>query len=131
MKISLHRYAVIVAIFGFLVIALGAYLTSTIRPLPGTSGAVGVAPGLKQVHVILAGVLAALTLGLAIRFSHVSAWLALGLVIIESALGSYAPVLHAILAPILFSDLVAIALLTSENWARRAVPRRICGRRCA
>jgi heme A synthase len=120
----LHRSAVVAAVLAFVVIGFGAYLTSTIRPLPGPNpGPVGTAPVLYQMHIVLAGVLALLTLGLAIWFSRMSGWIMCGAVIVESVLGFLAaPVLHAILAPLVFSSFVAIALFTSESWSQPPVP---------
>jgi heme A synthase len=119
---SLHRYAVLLAVCAFVLIAVGALLTSTIRPLPGTnSGPAGQAPGLEQIHLILAGIVGALTLGFAVWYRKSAGWIILAAAVIEAISGSYAPILHAILAPVLFSGFVAMAYITGENWTRPPV----------
>jgi hypothetical protein len=119
----LFRTAVVVAVLAFVVIGFGAYLTSTIRPLPGPNpGPVGTAPALNQIHIVLAGVLAAFMLGLAFRLRSLAGWIALAAVAVESLIGNYAPVLHAILAPLVFSIIVATALFTSQSWSQPPVP---------
>lgn len=119
----LHRFAVLVAVLAFAVIGVGAYLTSNVRPLPGlNSGPVVTAPGLRMIHIVLAGLVTLLTVVLALWVRNTAGWIALAAVIIEGALGSLAPILHAILAPIWFSSLVAIVIQTSETWNRPPVP---------
>lgn len=119
----LHRFAVFVAVLGFVVIGLGAYLTSTIRPLPGSDqGTMGTAPGLEQLHLVVAGLTVISTIALAIWVRTTAGWIALAVMLAEGALGSFAPIFHAILAPILFSSLVAVAVRTSETWSRPPVP---------
>jgi heme A synthase len=119
----LHQYAVFVAILMFLVVGVGAYLTSNIRPLPGTNpGPVLSAPGLQQLHVIFASAVALLAIVLAIWVRSTMGWIALALVIVEGGLGSFGAIPHAILAPLLFASLVAIAVETSESWSRPPVP---------
>jgi heme A synthase len=119
----LHRFAVLVALLMFLVIGEGAYLTSNIRPLPGTNpGPLLNAPGLRQLHVILATFVALLTIGLAIWVRSMTGWIALALVIVEGGLGSFGAIPHAVLAAVLFASLVAIAIETSDNWSRKPVP---------
>jgi heme A synthase len=113
----LHRFAVLLAVFTLAVIILGASLTSEIRPLPGaeTSSPVVSAPGLEQAHRIAGYAVALLTLALAIWYSSLLGWIALGTVIAESFLGGI-PVVHALLSPVFLSLVVAIALLTSKDW---------------
>jgi heme A synthase len=123
----LHRYAVLLAVLVFLLLAAGAYLTSNIRPMPGPNpGPVATAPGLQQIHLVLAVLVAFLTLGLAVWLRSLPGWIALATVIVEGGLGSstgnFGAILHAILAPILFSSVVAAAVLTSESWSRSAHP---------
>lgn len=119
----LHRFAVLVALLGFVAIGLGAYLTSTIRPLPGTNpGTMGTAPGLEQWHLIVATLTVLSTVALAIWVRTTAGWIALASIFAEGALGSFAPIFHAILAPIVFSSLVALAVQTSETWSRPPVP---------
>jgi heme A synthase len=113
----LHRCAVLLAVVTLIVVALGASLTSEIRSLPGATALVPVvsAPGLEQAHRIAGYVVALLTLGLAIWYSSIMGWIALGAVVIESILGSV-PTVHAWLSPIFFSLVVVIAVLTSKSW---------------
>lgn len=123
----LHRYAVLLAVLVFTLLAAGAWLTSNIRPMPGPNpGPVATAPGLQQIHLILAVLVGLLTLGLAFWLRALSGWIALGTVIVEGALGSslgnFGAILHAILAPILFSSVVTAAVVTSESWSRPPVP---------
>jgi heme A synthase len=119
----LHRGAVVTAALAFVAIGFGAYLTSTIRPLPGpNAGPLGTAPTLNQSHIVLAFVLAAFMLALAFRLRSLAGWTALAAVAVEGIIGNYAPVLHAILAPIVFSSFVAVALFTSVSWSQPPVP---------
>jgi heme A synthase len=123
----LHRYAILLAGLVFLLLAAGAYLTSNIRPMPGPNpGPLVRAPGLQQIHLILAGLVALLTLGLAFWMRSLPGWIALATVILEglsgSSLGNVGTIFHAIFAPILFSSVVAAAVITSESWSRPAVP---------
>ena len=119
----LHRFAILVTALMFLLIGAGAALTSNIRPLPGTNpGQVGTDPGLQQFHVFLAVGVALLTVVLAILVRSTMGWIALALVIAEGGLGSYSPIAHAIVAPILFASLVAITVQTSGNWSHPPVP---------
>lgn len=120
---GLHRLAVVVAVGMFLLIGVGAYLTSNIRPLPGTNtGPVAAAPELDRIHVILAVVVSLFTVALAIWVRSTAGWISLAAVIIEGGLGSFSPIAHAIVAPILFSSLVAVALQTSVSWSKPPVP---------
>ena len=120
---SLHRFAILVTALMFLLIGVGAALTSNIRPLPGTNpGPVGTAPGLQQFHVFLAVGVALLTVALAIFVRSTTGWIALALVIVEGGLGSYGAIAHAIVAPLLLASLVAIVVETSEGWSRPPVP---------
>lgn len=120
---GLHRFAVLVAVGMFLLIGVGAYLTSNIRPLPGTNpGPVVAAPELNRIHTLLAVVVALFTIGLALWVRSIAGWIALATVIIEGGLGSFAAIPHAIVAPILFASLVAVALQTSETWSKPPVP---------
>lgn len=120
-NLGLHRFAVITAVGMFLLIGVGAYLTSNIRPLPGNSGPVIAAPELSRIHVLLAVVVSLFTAGLALWVRSIAGWIALAAVIIEGGLGTFSPILHAIVAPILFSSLVAVALQTSESWSKPRV----------
>jgi heme A synthase len=119
----LHRFAILVIVLMFLLIGAGAALTSNIRGLPGTNpGPVGTAPGLRQFHVFFAVGVALLTVALAIFVRSTMGWIALAAVIVEGGLGSYGAIAHAIVAPILFAGLVAIAVQTSDSWSRPPVP---------
>jgi heme A synthase len=119
----LHRCALLLAVVTLIVIILGTSLTSETRPLPGATAPAPVvsAPGLEQAHRVAGFAVAVYTLGLAIWYSGLFGWIALSAVIVESSLGSF-PVIHAILSPIFFSLVVAIALLTSKNWQEGPKP---------
>lgn len=119
----LHRLAVLVAVGMFLLIGVGAYLTGNIRPLPGLNpGPVAAAPELTRIHTMLAVVVALFTVGLALWVRSVAGWVALAAVILEGGLGSFAAIPHAIVAPILFASLVAIAVQTSESRSKPPAP---------
>jgi hypothetical protein len=120
-----HAAAIAVALLALIVITLGALLTSETRALPGASDPAALvtttAPGLESAHQIAGYVLVALTLGLAILASNKVAWLALCASFIEALLGRV-PVMHALLAPIYFSLVVATAVVTSKSWRSPPVP---------
>jgi len=113
----LHRSAILLAVLTLIAIILGASLTSEIRPLPGAPApSVAItAPGLEQAHRIAGYGVALLTLGLAIWYSKMTGWIALATAGLESFLGGI-PIVHALLAPVLFSLIVVIAVLTSKDW---------------
>lgn len=122
-SLGLHRFAILVAVGMFLLIGVGAYLTGNIRPLPGPNPApVAAAPELNRIHVLLAVVVALFTVVLALWVRSAAGWIALAIVIAEGGLGSFAAVPHAIVAPILFTSLVVVALQTSESWRQPPVP---------
>jgi heme A synthase len=120
----LHRSAILLGILTLIVIALGASLTSEIRPLPGAtapSAEVVSAPGLEQAHRIAGYAVALLTIGLAVWYSSLIGWFAMAAVIIETFLGNV-PIIHAWLSPIFFALIVVIAVLTSNGWQSGPVP---------
>lgn len=118
----LHRYAILLAVCSFVLIGAGALLTSTIRPLPGANpGPPGQAPGLEQIHLALAGIVGVLTLGFAVWYRKAPGWIVFAGLIVEGLVGNYAPILHAILAPIVFSGFAGLAFITAENWSRPPV----------
>jgi heme A synthase len=117
-----HRCAVILAVLTLIIIALGASLTSEIRPLPGSAATALIVadPSLEQAHRIAGIAVALLTFGLAIWISssggpRLTGWIAVAAVIVESVSGGV-PVIHALIAPILFSLIVVVAVLTSASW---------------
>ncbi len=111
-----HRIAVITAVAALAAIALGALLTSEIRVMPGAAGPSTVtAPGLEEAHRISGYVVAGLTLLTAITVSNLAGWLALAAAAGEIFLAPI-PALHAMLAPVYFALLVAVAVLTSDAW---------------
>jgi heme A synthase len=111
-----HRCAILLAFLALIVIVLGACLTSEIRTFPGatTPSTVSV-PSLEQAHRVAGYTVAALTIGLAVWASNLAGWMALAAAIVEGISGGV-PVLHALFAPLLFSFLVAVAVLTSKDW---------------
>ena len=135
-----HRCAILLAVLVFLLIGTGAALTSMIRPLPGAlPAATALAPIegaalLEHIHIILGGAVAILALALAFLLAdeaRLAALLAVGLVIIDGALGIHsgarmlptvAGLFHALLAPLLFSTAVGIAVLTSKSWQEPPIP---------
>jgi heme A synthase len=139
----LHLPATILAILTFLLIGVGALLTSEIRPLPGASPApaaitpIAGAEQIAQGHRILAALVAVFAIGLAIVSTpeiRLAAWIAVGLVVLDAVLGLQpgaggmlppaSGVFHAVLAPILFAAVASLVLFTSRNWIQPAVPAR-------
>jgi heme A synthase len=131
---------VLLALLVLILIATGAALTSVIRPLPGappatkTSAPIEGASQLEQIHIILAGIVAAVALALAFLAAdkaRLAAWLAMGLVAVDAwpgirsgthMLPPLAGVIHAVLAPLLFSTAVAMAVFTSKSWQAPPIP---------
>jgi heme A synthase len=120
---SLHLFALLLAVCAILAIGVGASLTSEIRPMPGSTGVQtqATAPALETAHQALGWLVAALTLGLAIWLRRISGWIALALAIVESLLGGQA-ILHAVLAPIFFSAVVACCVVTTQSWQQPPQP---------
>jgi hypothetical protein len=113
-----HTLAIVLAALALFMIAVGALLTSKTRVLPGTDATVAstvTAPGLLAAHRIEGYVTVGLTLVVAILAGNPAGWIALGAGILVALLGGV-PVAHAILAPIYFSLIVVVALLTSKSW---------------
>jgi len=112
-----NRLAILTAVCAFALIGVGAYLTSVVVPIPGAKpgGPVVTAPGVEQLHLILAGLTAILTISLAVWVRSLFGWIALGIVLIEGALGRHGAIFHAILAPVLFAALAAVAVPASES----------------
>lgn len=110
-----HRYALLLAALALIVIALGAFLTSEIRTLPGAPAPSTVtAPSLEQVHRIAGYAVGILTLGLTIWAANLAGLLALGAVF--DLLFPGMPVLHAFGAPVYFATVIAVAVQTSKSW---------------
>jgi heme A synthase len=128
----MFRYAVMLAVCALGLIVLGASVTSEIQPMPGSAKPV-VSPStqadvlLLRAHMVAAWAVGILTLGLAIWFqsAETSAWLrwlawtALAVVLVETWTGARntleslprgAGFLHALLAQLLLSIVVAIAV---------------------
>ena len=119
----LHRCALLLALLALIVIVLGACLTSEIRTFPGaTTPSTVTMPSLEQAHRMAGYAVAVLTMGLAVWASSLAGWLALAAAIVESISGGI-PVLHALLAPVFFSLVVAVAVVTSKDW--QAGPRAV------
>jgi len=110
-----HRLAVVVAVLALVVIALGAYLTSDIRPLPGTTGPLGSDPALQQVHTIGGYIVAVLAIVLGV-WALKPAGGFLPILALILALSSIWPLLHAIMSPIFFAAIVVVAVTTSPRW---------------
>jgi hypothetical protein len=125
---GLHRYVIFLAACTLMLILAGASVTSVIRALPGASS--GPPPSstsalLEQIHLIAGIVVDILTAGMAIwlvaaaKHSTIRMWGAVALVVMvgESFLGGH-PIVHALVAPLLFALLAAIAVFTSAGWAK-------------
>ncbi|HYL39659.1 MAG TPA: hypothetical protein VEV17_27325 [Bryobacteraceae bacterium] len=115
----LHRFAILVAAVALIVIASGAFVTSSGIGTPPPAAAV-------SAHRVLSIVLSILTVALVIFLSSTKtqrrlralAWLSLAPLIYDTA-WPHSPgdaAAHASLAPLLLSAIVALALLTSAGW---------------
>jgi heme A synthase len=122
---GLHRYSMAVAALTLLLVITGAVVTSSQR------GTLVAATPEQQIHFWVAVAVGLLTIGLALRLSRITdrpwfgklGWGALGLVIVQAAIGILAPsasAVHAVLAQIFFGLTVAIAVLTSAEWSGKA-----------
>jgi heme A synthase len=133
----LHRFAILVALFALLLIVVGAWLSSEVLPLPGspptaTAAITAAWASLALVHRVLGDTTGTLTIALAIWLTLAGGprrnlgWVALVIVVAEAFLGVPAAlnaypralgVVHALLAPIYFSMIGAIAVFTSNRFA--------------
>jgi len=113
-----HRCAILVAALALIVIAMGALLTSEIRTFPGaTAPSTVTAPSLERAHVIVGFAAALGTILLAGRTLRSNLIRSIvGIAAIVAVASGRAPVSHAVLAPVVFSFIVAIAVLTSKSW---------------
>jgi heme A synthase len=129
---GLYAYSVLLAACTLVLIMMGACVTSEIRALPGSTVVpppTSTSALLDQAHYIAGIAVGVLTAGLAIwiwvadrrSWMRTLGGIALLAIVAESLLGSF-PILHALLAPLLFALLSAIALFTSKDWARGAEP---------
>jgi heme A synthase len=129
---GLHRYVLFLAMCTLLLILAGACVTSETRALPGSTEVpppTSTSMLLEQTHFAAGIAMDILTAGLAVwlMIAERRSWVRLlggiasGAVVVESLLGRV-PVLHALLAPVLFSLMVAIALFTSKGWAQGPEP---------
>ena len=104
----LHRYVILIAVVALVLVASGACLTSIKDGLP---------PAVSLLHTIGGAIIALMTLALAIWSSRALTWIAVAIVALDSAAGWFTfPLVHASLAPLFFSSLIAIAVLTSPGW---------------
>lgn len=141
---GLHRFAIATASCTVLLLVAGALVTSNdaADSVPDWPLAYGkIVPPLiggiryEYTHRVIAGIVALLTLGLAIwvalsdrrRWARRLGWTALGLVVAQALLGgirvleghaAISATAHAILAQIFFITLVSLALFTSAWWQR-------------
>lgn len=117
-NVEFHRYAAVVVLSTLILIAIGAYMTSQ------AAGRQPVSRGLINavIHRDAAVVVIILALGLALWLSAAQeapflGWIAAGLLVLDGWAGWLGqPLLHATLAPLAFSILLAIALLSSSRW---------------
>jgi heme A synthase len=132
----LYYYAVLVAFCALVVIGSGAFLTSSQKEpasaeQPAAAGQIqATVPAGMSVHPVVAAVAGILTLGLVVWLLLVSkhawlrwlSWIALGVFTLDAwtGLGNSLPgmIVHACLAPVFFSALVAICLLLSPGWMK-------------
>ena len=118
MNPKFHHYAVLIAFSSLVVIAIGAYITSQ------ATGRQPLSPGILDgvVHKYVALTAGILALGFAYwqsldREVPLLVWLALGVFALVAGLGWIgAALFHATLAPVAFTILVAVALVTSSSW---------------
>jgi heme A synthase len=129
---GLHRYAILVAFCALGAIALGAIVTSLLRPIAGPIAARPTAAASFEFwHHMIGGITVVLLLGLAIGFSAQLGWIVLGAGILDAILGARAltsalpetsGILHALLGQILFGMVVALAVMTSASWRKGPEP---------
>jgi heme A synthase len=129
---GLHLYAILVALCALIAIALGAIVTSLLRPIAGPIAArPAAAASFESWHHMAGGVTVVLMLGLAIGLSTQLGWIGLGAAILDGVLGARAitsalpqisGILHALLGQIVFGMVVAIAVMTSASWKRGPEP---------
>lgn len=109
---SLHRYAILVAVFTFALVITGALVTSYSEHPPAY---------LQPLHLAIASVVGLLLLGLALWLRG-PAWFLFAGIVLEAVLGlGRGPAivaLHALLAQLIFAGAVAISVITSESWNR-------------
>jgi heme A synthase len=132
----LHRYVLFVAVFALAVIVSGALITST--QVAARQSQSAVAAGIDQLlHRVLSITLTMLTLGIAIWLSSAAragwlralGWAAFATLVIDAATGwaavplsPWLGMLHASLAHLFFSVIVAIAIVTAPSWHRKTEP---------
>lgn len=113
-----HRYAVLIAIGSLILIAIGAYITSQATGRQPESR--GFLDGV--IHKDVAFAVGVLILGFAFWQSQhqevpLMVWTAIGFFALEGWVGWLGgALLHAALAPLVFSIFVALALVTSSGW---------------
>lgn len=109
---SLHRYAILVAVFTFALVITGALVTSYSERPPAY---------LQPLHLAIASAVGLLVLGLALWLRG-PAWFLLAGIVLEALLalgrGPAIGALHALLAQLIFAGAVAISVITSESWDR-------------
>jgi cytochrome c oxidase assembly protein subunit 15 len=133
----MFRYVALLALCALVLIVLGAWLTSEIQPMPGSSSPVVSASTksdvlLDRAHTLAAWVVGFLTLGLALWLQLAPTraslrgigWAALAVVVVEGWLGSpsvlqslprAAGLFHAVLAPVFLSMVLTVALAVSSQ----------------
>jgi heme A synthase len=138
-NLSIYRCAVALATLVVLLIALGAVLTSEIQPIPGYSTPAvlpsnATVAAIEQAHIVAGIIIGILALGLALwlQGAEKRSWLkVLGWsAVVVAALGGWlgtrgvlvaaprtAGFFHALLAQILLSIVVAIAVGVSPGWS--------------
>jgi heme A synthase len=127
---GLHRYVMFLGMCTLALILAGACVTSETRALPGSTEVPPPTPAsvfLEQAHSAAGIAVDLLTAGLAVwllvgdKRSWLLGGIALAAIVVESLLGRV-PVLHALLAPLLFALMAAVALFTSKGWAEGPEP---------
>jgi heme A synthase len=125
----LHRYAIFVSFCALIAIAVGALVTSLLRPIAGpiAAGPPAVIDSALYWHHMAGGVTVVLMLVLALGIRSQVGWIALGIGIFDGVLGAKAitlalpalsGILHALLGQIFFGTIVAVAVMTSGSWRR-------------
>jgi heme A synthase len=124
----LHRFAILVALFALIAIALGAVVTSLERPIAATPAAQipASAVSFEFWHHITGGVAVVLMLILAVVLRAQPGWIGLAAGILDGLLGvtrqAFPSILHALLAQIFFGCIVAVAVITSAAFRRGPEP---------
>ncbi|MBZ5632725.1 MAG: COX15/CtaA family protein [Acidobacteriia bacterium] len=121
----LHRLAILLAVCTLLLIIDGAMVSSGAQPAPSTTSTHRLAA--TAVSLLALGVVVWLIFGDARPQARRLGWITLAIAILQDSVGHAAVlsmfprtagIAHALMAPLFFAAVVAIAVLTSGAWSR-------------